>query len=111
MTFSDGYGPPKALTPLVVESGIKEHVVPEAQAFAESVANFIHDPDHLGLIETFPPVPIDPDNGALIEGRLFMDYRESIGLKFADRTERPHLRSCDRAPLLVQMIEEKRWSL
>jgi hypothetical protein len=74
-------------------------------------------------------VPIDPDNGELIEYRLVMDYLESIGLKFAptvlryesqhpnlfaDRAElaeRLHLRSYDRTPLLVQMIEEKRRSL
>jgi hypothetical protein len=100
------------------EAHIKEDVIGQLQDFAQKIVN--DEP-----VEVFHPVPIDSVS-ELTEYCLVMDYLESIGLKFAptvmryesqhpnqfaDRTElaqRLHLRSYDKTPLLVQIIEEKR---
>jgi hypothetical protein len=112
---------------LVEREVIKERMKEEAQEYAQAVADHINDPDGCPEPTRFPPVPID-ENGRL-EYYLVLDFLESIGLKFAptvfryesqhpnfvtDRDEVAatlHLRSYDRTPLLVQMIEEKRKSL
>jgi hypothetical protein len=113
---------------LVEENHIKDRVLEEAQGYAQRIANHIQDARHTDPVETFEPVPIASPN-ELTEYCLVLDYLESIGLKFAptafryesqhpntfaNRTElaeRLNLRSYDRTPLLVQMIEENRKSL
>jgi hypothetical protein len=113
---------------LVRDHRIKERILEEAQNCAQRIANHIQDPQRAAPLAPFDPVPIDSEND-LNEYCLVLDYLESIGLKFAPtvfryETQHPnqfanrveiaqklHLRSYDKTPLLVQMVEEKRKSL
>lgn len=116
----------KEVTELVEAKGIKEKVLKEAQAIAQQTANHILDPkaeapqQYKGI--TVGSSPEDPERQEYL---LVLDYLESVGFKFAPsvlRYESQHpdimsnraelaknlgLRSYDRTPLLVQLIEER----
>lgn len=114
---------------LVEREQIKERIIEEAERYAQLAADE-EEGDSYGdqRLPQFPGVPIGQEEDQL-EYFLVLDFLESIGLKFAptvfryesqhpdlfvDRarvSERLHLRSYDRTPLLVQLIEEKRRSL
>lgn len=112
---------------LIAEKQIKEKVLHEAQQYAQQAANHIHDPSEPEP-EKFSGITLESDND-LLEYALVLDYLESIGLKFAPtvfryESQNPnsfservqvaddlYLRSYDRTPLLVQMIEERRKAL
>lgn len=112
---------------LIAEKQIKEKVLQEAQQYAQQAANHIHDPNEPEP-EKFVGIEFTGDN-SILEYALVLDYLESIGLKFAPtvfRYESQHpnafservqtaaelgLRSYDKTPLLVQMIEERRKAL
>ncbi|OHT09017.1 hypothetical protein TRFO_22268 [Tritrichomonas foetus] len=111
---------------LAEEKNIKQKIFNEAQEYAQLIANHIKNPDSKPPPE-FPPLPLDTDND-LIEYYFVLDFLESIGLKFSPtifryETQRTNefvdrafirdslnLRSYDKTPLLVQLIEEIRKS-
>jgi hypothetical protein len=112
---------------LVEENGIKEQVLREAQTLAQQHAMYLMNPQQFQEPPAFPGIPLD--NESRDEFLLVLDYLESIGLKFTPNvlryesqhpdiaTERDglcrrlNLRSYDRTPLLVQLIEERYNSL
>jgi hypothetical protein len=117
-----------AVQELVQRERIKERIIEEAQHYAQLIADHQNDPDSQPDLQDFPAVPIDEEDGQL-GYFLVLDFLESIGMKlaptvfryesqypdiFVNRSEvaqRLQLRSYDRTPLLVQLIEEKRRSL
>lgn len=108
---------------LVEEKGIKEKVLQEAQQIAQKTANHLLD-NNAPPPETYQGIDISNEDD-LDEYLLVLEYLESIGFKFAPsvlRYESQHpeqmvnrkalctklgLRSYDRTPLLVQLIEER----
>ena len=112
---------------LVEKKGIKEKVLQEAQALAQRQAMHIMNPDQYDEPEPYAGLDLTGDDRD--EFLLVLDYLESIGLKFTptvlryesqnptiatEREElckRLNLRSYDRTPLLVQLIEERLNSL
>lgn len=111
---------------LVESKGIKDKILNEAQDYAQKIANNIINPDSVELPKQFEGIALSPDTEDYLEYCLVMDYLDSIGLKFAgtvfryesqnsnrfcDRFiqgEKLKLRSYDRTPLLVQMVEQIR---
>lgn len=111
---------------IVEERGIKEKVLAEAQEIAQLTANHLLDPQQEPPQE-YKGIDINDEN--LNEYLLVLDYLETIGFKFAPsvlRYESQHpdkcvdrqelaqllaLRSYDKTPLLVQLIEERLKSL
>lgn len=112
---------------LVEEKGIKEKVLQEAQQIAQKTANHLLD-SSAPAPETYQGIDISKEED-LDEYLLVLEYLESIGFKFAPSvlryesqhpeqmvnrrqlSERLGLRSYDRTPLLVQLIEERLNSL
>lgn len=110
---------------LIAEKKIKEKTLDETQQYAQKIANHKHDPSEPEP-EKFTGIEFGDNLSNQLEYALVLDYLESIGLKFAPtvfRYESQHpnvfsernqvanelkLRSYDRTPLLVQMIEETR---
>jgi hypothetical protein len=113
-----------AVQRMIEDRGIKAQVLEEAQNHAQTIANHLRDPESPEP-ERFEPVAIG-ELSELVQYQLVLEYLESVGLKFAPtvmRYESQHpnafsdraslaaqlrLRSFDRTPLLVQMIEETR---
>ena len=111
---------------LVESKGIKEKVLSEAQQIAQQTANHLLDPNSPSP-EIFKGIELDEESTD--EYLLVLEYLESVGFKFAPsvlRYESQHpeittnrqeisekfgLRSYDRTPLLVQLIEERLKSL
>lgn len=107
---------------LVEEKGIKDQVLKEAQQLAQQQAMHIMNPDSPEP-PTFPGIQLTGDEED--EFYLVLDYLESIGLKFTptvlkyesqhpdvktkrdELSQRLNLRSYDRTPLLVQLIDER----
>jgi hypothetical protein len=112
---------------LVEEKGIKERVLQEAQALAQKQAMHIMNPTQCEEPASFTGIELNDEDRD--EFLLVLEYLESIGLKFTptvlryesqnaqiltDRENlcrRLNLRSYDRTPLLVQLIEERLNSL
>jgi hypothetical protein len=113
-----------AVQRMIEDRGIKAQILEEAQSHAQIIANHLRDPESPEPAR-FEPVPIG-EVSERIQYQLVLEYLESIGLKFAPtvmRYESQHpnvfsdranlaaqlgLRSYDRTPLLLQMIEETR---
>jgi hypothetical protein len=109
---------------LVEEKGIKKAILDEAQRFAQAQALHIMNPDQNPEPQSFPGIDLSDENEQ-DEFLLVLDYLESLGLKFSPtilkyESQNPkivtnreelcrklHLRSYDRTPLLVQLIEEQ----
>ena len=107
---------------LVQEKGIKQQVLKEAQELAQQQAMHLMNPSSPEP-PSYPGIQLEGDEKD--EFLLVLDYLESIGLKFTptvlkyesqnpdvntDREElcqRLNLRSYDRTPLLVQLIDER----
>ena len=116
----------EAAEELLEKKQIKQKVFDEAQEFAQQIANHIRNPENKPPPE-FPPVPFEKESD-VIEYYFVLDFLESIGLKFAptvfryetqrsnefvDRAflrENLELRSYDKTPMLVQLIQEIRQS-
>jgi hypothetical protein len=112
----------EALEQLVAEHGIKEKVLEDAKRYATIAATHILDPEQPPL-EAFEPVAVDGDKE--IQYLLVLEFLQSAGFKFApsvlqfesqhpeiklDRRElgkRLNLRTYDRTPYLVQLIENE----
>ena len=110
---------------LIADKKIKEKTLEETQQYAQKIANHKLDPSEPEP-EKFTGIEFGDDLSNQLEYALVLDYLESIGLKFAPsvfRYESQHpnvfsertqlasdlkLRSYDKTPLLVQMIEETR---
>jgi hypothetical protein len=108
---------------LVEEKGIKDKVLQEAQALAHRQAMHIMNPTQCEEPESYKGIELNDEDRD--EFLLVLEYLESIGLKFTptvlrfesqnpqvltDREnlcKRLNLRSYDRTPLLVQLIEER----
>ena len=92
---------------LVAEKGIKEQVLKEAQELAQQQAMHLMNPSSPEP-PSYPGIQLEGDEKD--EFLLVLDYLESIGLKFTPtvlKYERLNLRSYDRTPLLVQLIDER----
>jgi hypothetical protein len=110
-----------ALEELVQENGIKDKVLGRAQEYAKTAATHILDETQPPL-EPFPAVAIDGDKE--LQYLLVLEFLQSAGFKFApsvlkfesqhpdielNRRElgkRLKLRTYDRTPYLVQLIEQ-----
>jgi hypothetical protein len=111
-----------ALEALVTEHGIKEKVLDDARRYATIAATHILDSEQPPL-EAFEPVPVDGEKE--LQYLLVLEFLQSAGFKFApsvlqfesqhpeiklDRRElgkRLNLRTYDRTPYLVQLIENE----
>jgi hypothetical protein len=114
----------EAVQTMIEQRGIKAQILEETQAHAQRIANHMRDPEAEEPVR-YEPVPIT-ELSDKIQYQLVTEYLESIGLKIAPtvlRYESQHpnvfsdranlatqlgLRSYDRTPLLVQIIEETR---
>jgi hypothetical protein len=109
---------------LADEKGIKQQVLNETQQYAQREAMHIMHPDRCDEPPSFDGINLS-DPGDMDDFLLILDYLESMGLKFTpqvlkfesqhpqtvvnrkDLCRRLHLRSYDRTPLLVQLLEER----
>lgn len=107
---------------LVTEKGIKQQVLKEAQDLAQQQAMHLMNPNSPEP-KKYPGIQLEGDEKD--EFLLVLDYLESIGLKFTptvlkyesqnpdvntnreELCQRLNLRSYDRTPLLVQLIDER----
>lgn len=107
---------------LIEEKGIREKVAENAEKAAIETANRLLDPS---LPQDVMFKGINAETDELDEYLLVLDYMESTGLKFASQTarfesqhpeitldrvklaEKYGLRSYDKTPLLIQLIEER----
>jgi hypothetical protein len=116
----------EALEKLAQENKIKEQVLAHAQDYAKTAATHILDPKPENELKPLPVVPID--NEDRFKYLLVLEFLQSAGFKFAPsvlKFESQHpdiecdrrqlgkelgLRTYDRTPYLVQLIEKARES-